>query len=91
LSLISFGRRILTATAFGEVTAHRFDPLERWFFNAQQLCAREMFFDLGEFDLDHLAHEHERDKHNKIVHASDAFAAKRNVVNGQIQPVADLE
>ena len=50
-----------------------------------------MLFDLGDFGFDDFADEHERHKHDKIIHAPDAFAAKRNVVNGQTQPVADLK
>ena len=50
-----------------------------------------MFFDLDNFGFNHLAHEHEWHKHDKVVHASDAFAAKRDVVNGQAQTVADLK
>ena len=50
-----------------------------------------MFFDLGDFDFNNFANQHKWDKHDKIVHASDAFAAKRNVINGQAQPGADLK
>ena len=50
-----------------------------------------MFFNLDNLDFNRFANEHKRDKHNKIVHASVAFAAKRNVVNDQTQPVTDLK
>ena len=59
--------------------------------DAQQPGPRKVLFDLDDPGFNHLADEHERDEHDKIVHASDAFAAKRNVINGQIQPVTDLK
>jgi hypothetical protein len=37
------------------------------------------------------ANQHERHEYDKVIHASDAFAAKRNVIDGQTQSVADLE
>jgi hypothetical protein len=49
-----------------------------------------MFFYLDDFDLNGLADQYERHEYDKIIHASDPFAAKRNVIDGQTQPVADL-
>ena len=49
-----------------------------------------MFFDLEDLGFHDLTNEYERYKNDEIVYAPDAFAAERNVVNGQTQPVADL-
>ena len=50
-----------------------------------------MFFYLENLHFNGFTDQYERHEYNKIIHASDAFAAKRNVINGQTQPVANLE
>jgi len=82
---------ILAAAALAKVTARRLDALRRRFFDLQQLCPRKMLFDLDNLDFGNFTHEHERDKYDKIVHAANALAAKRDVADGQTQPVADLK
>src|SRR5579862_5524259 len=82
---------VLATATLTKVTADRFDPVRRGFGNAQQAGSRKVFFDLDDLRFNHFTDEHKGDEHDKIVHASDAFAAKRNVVNGQIQPVTDLK
>jgi hypothetical protein len=82
---------ILAAAAFAEITAGGFDTLRGRFFDADQFCPRKIPFDLRDFDLDDFTHEHKWHKHDKIAHTPDALAAKRNVVNGQNQSVANVE
>ena len=50
-----------------------------------------MFFYLDDFNFNGLTDQNERHEYDKIIHASDAFAAERNVINCQSQPVADLK
>jgi hypothetical protein len=82
---------VLAAAALSEVTARWLGPFWRGLFNTQQLRPRKMFFHLDDLGFNDFTNEHERNEHDKIVHTSDAFAAKRNVVNGQTQPLADLK
>jgi hypothetical protein len=50
-----------------------------------------MFFYLDHFNFNGFIDQHERHEYDKIIGASDAFAAKRDVFNGQTQPVADVK
>ena len=82
---------ILAAAARAEVAARRLDALRRRLHDAQQPRARKILFHLRDFHFDGFADQHERHEHDKIVHAPDAFAAERDVVDGQTQTVADLQ
>ena len=82
---------ILAAAARAKITALRRDALRRRLLHAKQFCPRKILFDLGDFGLNGFADQHERDEHDEIVHAPDAFATERDVVNGQTKFVADVE
>ncbi len=82
---------ILAAAARAEVSAFRRDALRRRCDDAQQLGPREILFHLRDFHLDRFADDDERHKNHKIINPPHALAAEREVVDGQVDLIADLE
>ena len=82
---------ILAAAARAEMAAFRFDAFQRRFLHSQQFRPRKILFDLRDFSGDGFADQHERHEHHEVIHAPDAFAAERDVVDCQGNLVADFE
>jgi hypothetical protein len=82
---------ILATAALTEVGTTRRDAVGGRFQDAQQACAGELFFDLGDFGVDDLAGDDKGDEDDEGVMAGDPFAAEREVVDGQLECIADLD
>src|SRR2546430_9311 len=80
---------ILATAAITKMAAKRFDAFRRRPEDAQEPGSRETLFDLDHLGSNDSARDHERNEHNKILEARDAFAAERNVADRQRQGVAD--
>ena len=82
---------ILAAATIAEIAARRLDALRRRPRYALQAGAGKIFLHLHDFRFHRLAHQHERHKYDKIIHARHAFAAERDVANGQSQLIANSQ
>ena len=74
---------VLATAAAAEVRAGRRHAVRRWLEDADEFGASEVFFDLGDLGFDFLAHQDERNEHDKFLEARDSFAAEGDIADLQ--------
>jgi hypothetical protein len=74
---------VLAAATFAEVTAPMLDAGGRGSHDAQQAGASESLFELRDLSLNDITGGDERDEHDKLIEAGDAFAAEGDILDGQ--------
>lgn len=82
---------VLATAALAEVGAAGGNAGGRGLAHGEEAAAGKVAFDLGEFDLDLLVHERERDEHDELAEASHALAAEGEVADAEHVALAGLE